>query len=351
MSFFVLNPRDDAAKWANLVDLLPAHLRDVHFSPGFMAAQAMLGHDPRLAVYTYENYVVVQPIIVRDIEIGGKWTGYRDIASTVGGFGGPASNHGGTLYQWFAESFTMWCRDNKIVSEFCALHPMLIEHQKKLLAGGPKLRERKQVVVLDLNADYAAKYHDNRRQGLQKARRAGLDITTAGVHGCDALIRLYREAMTRKHAAERWHLPDEHLRALFAMGTVVKAYTPDGSIASAALMLSRGQTAYYHLAANSPDHSKTGANELVVHWIAQEAKRRGCRWLHLGGGVTLAPDDPVLFFKGGFSDLRRPAMSYFRVFDPSVYKQLCVAKMEDEVDKTGAEFTTSFEPLYRRETI
>ena len=52
-------------------------------------------------------------------------------------------------------------------------------------------------------------------------------------------------------------------------------------------------------------------------------------------------DDSVLFFKGGFSDLRASAMSYFRVFDEGAYRQLCAEKVLREVDETGKEFATA----------
>lgn len=365
MSFSILSAWDDAAKWANIIDMLPAHLRDVHFSPEFMAAQAMLGHDPRLAIYAYQDYIVVQPFIVRDVEIGGKATGYRDIASAVGGYGGPLSNHNCTLYAWFIEAFQGWCRDNRIVSEFCALHPMLLGHQKMLLASGPKLSERKQVVVIDLTGPAAGAdaYHKRRAQGVTAAWRNTVRVmnypySTGAVAPATAahFVELYRETMLRQQAAQRWWLPDEYLIELCKFGVVFAAYAVgEDKPESAAILVGRKSgdrsTAYYHLAGNALRHPNVGANDLLVHEMAAWAKLAGFRWLHLGGGATAAEDDPVLFYKAGFSDLRRPAMSYFRVFDPSSYRALCAAKVEDEVDKTGAEFSTSFEPAYRREAV
>lgn len=368
MGFFVLDATKDAAKWANLVDMLPANLRDVHFSPEFMAAQAMLGHAPRMAVYTYQDYVVVQPFILRDVEISGIWTGYRDIANAVGGFGGPASNHNCTLYAWFAESFTAWCRDNRIVTEFCALHPMMHPHQKMLLSRGPELRQRKEVVVIDLSGSHAVAdgYHKRRVQGIAAARKAGVRVfnhpfprhVDASVAGPTAgqFISLYRETMLRQGAAQRWYLPDEHLLALCGFGIVFAAYKDgEDEPESAALLIGRKSgdrsTAYYHLAGNALRNIHVGANDLLIHDMVMWAKAAGFRWLHLGGGASSSPDDSVLFYKAGFSDLRRPAMSYFRVFDPSAYKMLCAAKAEEEIDATGAEFTTSFEPMYRREAV
>jgi lipid II:glycine glycyltransferase (peptidoglycan interpeptide bridge formation enzyme) len=134
-----------------------------------------------------------------------------------------------------------------------------------------------------------------------------------------------------------------------ALGTVFHAVSPDGDVVSAALMLLAHGTAYYHWAGNSGFYPKSGANDLLVDAMATEAKAAGCKRFHLGGGATSAADDAVLFFKSGFSDLRAPAVSYFRVFDEAAYRKLCAEKVRREVDETGAEFNTSFEPIYRRE--
>ena len=115
------------------------------------------------------------------------------------------------------------------------------------------------------------------------------------------------------------------------------------------MLMMRDGTAYYHLAANAGDHPRSGANDLLVHEMAMFAAKSGCKRFHLGGGATSDPADPVLFFKSGFSDLRAPAMSYFRVFDEATYAGLCAEKKRREVAETGTEFGTSFDPMYRRE--
>jgi hypothetical protein len=357
MSFELLHPVSDRDKWLRALAKLPTDKRDIHWSPDYLAAERLRGHDPRLAVYTYHEYVVCQPIIIRNIfpldadtlehEMPECWT-CRDVSSPYG-YGGPVSNHGRQLYAWFNESFTRWAAENRIVTEFCALHPFMTSHQIAMLRAVPQIKPvtRKQVVWIDLRCDFAGQYHDNRKAGIKKARKEGVAVGMGGKP--DGFIRLYRLTMLRKQAAARWYFSDEYLRALCDFGTVWYA-SVGGMTASAALMLMMMDgTAYYHLAANADVYPRSGANDLLVHEMAEFAARNGCKRLHLGGGATSDPSDAVLFFKSGFSDLRAPAMSYFRVFDEVAYKALCVEKKRREVAETGMEFGTAFEPLYRRE--
>src|SRR5882672_6322655 len=358
MGFELLHPKNDRDKWMRTIQKLPQALWDVHWTPDYMAAEELRGHAARLATYTYQDYVVAQPIIIRDIfpaevvnpnEPGPEefWT-CCDVSSPYG-YGGPASNHSQQLYAWFNESFTRWAQENRVVTEFCALHPFMTAHQLGLLKAVPTIqhKKRKDVVWIDLKCDFAEQYHDNRKAGVKKAAANGVVVRMGGRP--DEFIRLYRLTMLRKLATARWYFQEEYLRALCDFGTVWYAHVGDVVVSAALMLMMRDGTAYYHLAANSDAYPKAGANDMLVHEMAAFAARQGCKRFHLGGGATSDPSDPVLFFKSGFSDLRAPALSYFRVFDEAAYAGLCAEKKRREVAETGTEFGTSFEPLYRRE--
>src|SRR6202043_528148 len=186
------------------------------------------------------------------------------------------------------------------VAEYCLLNPMLFEHQSPLTGPCEVVR---QVVVMDL--DYAGltdRYHRRRAAGVETALKAGVFVTRASAA---EFVRLYQMAMARKGVTGRWDLSAEYLEALCGVGTVFAARVR-GAVESIALVLGNtgDHAAYYHLAANAGLHPQVGANDLLVHEIALWARAHGFRFLHLGGGVTAATDDPVLFYKAGFSDLR-----------------------------------------------
>jgi len=343
MGFELLHPVNDRDKWLRAIYQLPQALQDVHWTPDYMAAEEMRGHEARLATYTYRDYVVAQPIIIRDVQ-----GTMRDVSSPYG-YGGPATNHGQQLYAWFNESFVSWAMENRVVTEFCALHPFMTAHQLGLIKAAPTIqpKTRKDIIWIDLKGDFAEQYHANRKAGIKKATKEGVAVRMGG-HP-DEFIRLYRLTMLRKQASARWYFTDEYIKALCDFGTVWYASVADIVVSAALMLMMIDGTAYYHLAANSDFHPRAGANDLLIHEMAEFAARNGCKRFHLGGGATPDTTDSVLFFKSGFSDLRAPAMAYFRVFDEAAYAGLCVEKKRREVAETGTEFGTSFEPLYRRE--
>lgn len=346
MAFSVLAPHGaDAAKWSAVIDMLPLHLRDIHFTLEYAAAQELLGLKAKLAVYEWEGYVVVQPFALRLVKISAR--DEVDICSLYG-YGGPVSNHGHTLFAWFDEAFREWCGQSGVVCEFCALHPMLASHQLSLFRRMPSIKPipRKEVVVMDLRGDFEAAYKDRRKAGIKAARAAGIKVTAASC--TKDFARLYRATMVRTGALARWDFPDEYFDALIEIGAVFYAKIGD-HVESAALMIYGYDTAYYHFAGNAMENPKACANDLLVHEMAKFARKQGPKWFHLGGGATSSPDDTVLHYKAGFTDRRETAYSYFRVFDDTAYRDLCFLKIGIEIVETGAEFKSGFLPLYRRE--
>jgi hypothetical protein len=342
---------DGFRQWADVIAALPVAWQDVHLSAGYAAAQVHLGVEPMLAVYEAHDYRVVQPFALRKISIGG--IDATDVANLYG-YGGPASDHSWQLYAWFHEALMGWFADQDIVSEFCALNPMLGDRQRKLVKAKVELVERKPVVVVNLLHPPGQGYRDRRRAGIKAALNAGVRVSpTPGQTADDDrrindFIYLYDLTMHRKCAGSRWFFPVAYLKDLCRIGTLFVAEI-GGEVESAGLLLtSRSGDAYYHFAASAAGHSN-GANDLLVHEMANHARDIGMRRFHLGGGVTSVPDDPVLFYKAGFSDDRLMTTTYFRIIDREAYDDLCVAKRVQEIAETGVEFASAFLPMYRRE--
>lgn len=360
--FSLLHPSKDLDAWCAVLDAIGPLASDPHFSPWYVGAEVILGGQPLLATWRDPGgYLVAKPIVLRDVVVGGHRYG-RD-ATSPHGYGGPVSNGGPGAHQQFDEALTEWYRAAGVICEYTAFNPMLHYHQTFLVRdrAQPMLKKRKDVVVVNLTGPNWVSpqvdlrklgYHENRVAGINVARRKGVvPCSTIVVSDTDSqFVRMYGQAMERKGAAARWRFQDEYLLALCQHGTCFYALVGEDNPdpLSAALVLYGSETAYYHMAASGLTRI-TGANDLLVHHIALTARENGCKSLHLGGGPTSAPNDPVMFFKSGFSDLRAPAMAMFRVFDESTYRAACAAKAQQEIDETGAEFTTSFEPMYRRE--
>jgi lipid II:glycine glycyltransferase (peptidoglycan interpeptide bridge formation enzyme) len=75
----------------------------------------------------------------------------------------------------------------------------------------------------------------------------------------------------------------------------------DDEPVAAAIFLVGSEVVEYLLSASSQAGKRLGGTNLLIHEAAQAARSKGCRALYLGGGTDDQPDNPLLFFKAGFS--------------------------------------------------
>jgi hypothetical protein len=357
---------EDAARWTALVARLPRPLQDIHLLPEYGRIYRVQGFDPRLAVLETPDGIVLQAFVLRPLGAlpflaeAPDRAAFFDVANPYG-FGGPVSTAepeaGRGLYAAFDAAFTAWCEPAKVASEFCSLHPLMHETQRALMAGVREAAHEKDVVLIDLAPD-----EDEMVRGLRKghrssitlARRSGVEVAAvaASPENIALFTDIYTETMVRRDAAQRWFLPADFFSATLGelgpgRSTLLFARL-DGEVEAASLVIHDFATAYYHFAGARATRPELGVNNLMVWEAALTAKRAGYAWLHLGGGVTSAPDDSLLRFKAGFSAARAPLYTYFAIRDAATYRQLCGRKIAFEESELGVALNSDFLPLYRR---
>ena len=145
---------------------------------------------------------------------------------------------------------------------------------------------------------------------LAEARRAsrfGVIATNEG-SSADALALFraeYSKAMDRKQAGEKYYDIAERLE-LWAGNKDVMVVSAPGA---GAVFLMGDPWAHYHLSYRTPQAHNTAMHaifDMAVPLIAA----RGCKHIHLGGGITPALDDPLYKFKSRIG--RLPWTVYFQ---------------------------------------
>lgn len=327
---------DDATRWDQLVEYLPFDLRDVHVSSAWGRLNEKPGVNAMLAVLIdiEQGYLVCQPFLHREVadphNSDNRWT---DVTSA--GYGGPMTS--ATLpTKWqgnqFQRDWLAWCEANRVVSEFYLANPVHAAHQSVLLAYGCVEIAERAVALLHLGNDeeLVRGMRPNRRQSLRKANSAII----RPINGV-TMWAVYNQAMQRKAAAERWQLSPTYFdRLLDHGGTILGAYDGHQLKAVAAFLLQGRGTAYYHLAATVEPPSSGFADQLIVAG-AKLAMNAGFDWLHLGGGLSAAPDDSLMQYKASFGGIRRPAYSVRLVHNREAY------------DRLSGDRLTAFFPAYR----
>lgn len=336
------NRVEDVRRWEELVE--GSLLGDVYHRPGYVLAYAAAGHGRAVALVVsnggHARFLV--PLLIRrgpPLAGGGLLTD----AFSPYGYGGLLSLHGleppsGEEMDGLVEGLQQWCASREIICCVLRLHPLF--KQQTWFANldpaqyGMQWHFRGPTVALDLaNWDD----HDDCPRGMRKGRHSDLQLARRHLRvtwsdardpeSVAAHVKRFREiydlTMSRLGAEDFYKFPAEYYTALTAglgeqLGVAV-AWQGESPVGTAMFLYSR-HYAHYHLSGTTDQGRQTKAASLLVNAGAARARQRGCRLLHLGGGVR--EDDSLLEFKRGFGGQTYNYMTLSIVADQSRYDRL-----------------------------
>jgi len=293
-------------------------LQDVYIREDFAALHAR--PDPIDSLMT-DGFQCVSA--VRSIED----SPYEDM-ETPWGYGGPAAINEASFWRGIG----MWRQrqaDRGRVAEFVRIHPFL--NPVALRGFLDQIRFDRLTVVVDLTEAAEIRrrrYSKGTRYSLRKAEQR-LEIKPLGRE--DALIfrRLYDAGLSRNEAANSYYFDDAYFADLLdADWSHNWAAYLDGEAIAVASFLCGGPFAHYHLSGGTDVARDSFANYLLLETAFEHFAAKGTRWMHLGGGRTVAPDDHLLRFKAKFSPIMVPFYTGGIIFDHSTYNALSKGQSE-----------------------
>jgi methionyl-tRNA formyltransferase len=129
--------------------------------------------------------------------------------------------------------------------------------------------------------------------------------------------------MRRVDASEFFHFPWSYYERLSGLGTdlgIAIAWHGDRAVGAAVFMVGR-KYAHYHLSASDNTGYKYKASTLLVVEGAKWARRRGCRSMHLGGGMLV--NDSLMGFKRSFGGQQHEFGHITLIGDRARYNSMC----------------------------
>jgi hypothetical protein len=306
--------------------------------------------------------VIVYPFFLRRIasllflDSPEYWNNYSDIVSPYG-YSGPLVNvvennehEKGRVWSEFLDAVHAYCLDQKIVSEFVRLHPLLQNHRYYLKVSNG-LERRGSVVTMDLSQSDEKVWQGFTKENRKKIRRAqvnGLRVEEANTPAdVNLFAQLYHHNMQRVQAHDWYLFPEAWLRELHARFsehlTLFFVYEGDRVVAGASLFHMNGLVNNF-LSAMAEDCRQFAPNNLLFYEIILWAKRRGYRWYNMGGGYRI--NDGVMRFKLNFSQHSEDFHTYQKVHLVEAYEAL-VQELRQTLSSTIQVEESNYFPLYR----
>lgn len=236
-------------------------------------------------------------------------------AKTPYDFGGPRIVAGTPDLGAFTEQWSLALRQHGVITEFNRLHPF---HPCP-----PDATFHADNLAVDLTVGYdavRAAFHGSWRRDLQKAERTEAVFSCTATPDAD-LVRtfstLYDLTMDRVDAAPWYRFDLSTFQALLALPPVSLAtVTLEDEVVAAALLLTSGDTTFYHLSASRPTE-RIWPNHLLLDGLIRTSLERGASTLHLGAGA------PALRrFKSRVANHAVPYHLVRRVLDPVAVERI-----------------------------
>lgn len=249
--------------------------------------------------------------------------------------------------QELSESF----RAGGVCSAFFRMNPMLSGNFAEIFPAN-FFAPSSDTIAMDLRLDDTAMW-ESIRHGHQwvitKCKKLGfVPRMVPFAENIDDFMTIYRETMDRVKARDSYYFQRDYFERLASFSEHVHCCFADfeGEPAAACVVFECGGIVQAHLGGTKTNFMKKSPFHLVLYHLAQWARERGNRHLHLGGGVG-GSDDRLFEFKRGFSDQIFPFYTVRMITDQDRYAALTKLRTET-ASATGVEFVDSdYFPAYR----
>tara|TARA_R110002049_G_scaffold27321_2_gene94038 strand:- start:122470 stop:123579 length:1110 start_codon:yes stop_codon:yes gene_type:complete len=340
----------DSNEWDEIVRSMNGH-SVYQFAAYHRLAAQMDGGSARLFFFEKGSRRIAIPLIIRDIPsscLRGDEV-LRD-ATSVYGYPGILSNTDDAPAE-FIDRFQFVLQEEmrreNVVTVFVRLGAF--RNSIELIRGLGDVEKIGDTVAIDLSLCDETRfrgYRRNHRQNISQLRRLGakthVDVDYTNLSRFE---NAYRLSMQRVGANDwfTFGLPYFDQLCTSCSDDVVLLQTMvDDEFMCGGLFFSSGDVAYAHLTATADEWVGKSPTKVLFEDAASFFKQRGCRWLHLGGGLG-AREDNLYRFKCGFSDQRFPFHVWKYVVDMKRYQELC---RPTRIPSMGDKYE-SFFPQYR----
>ncbi|MEJ8858367.1 hypothetical protein WKW79_27620 [Variovorax robiniae] len=302
---------------------MPISVRPFSLHPCYVEADAV--RTPRLQpihlVYESQGDTWMHSFHRGQDPVSGFWD-----ASSPYGYGGPLFTSSDSEFLNLAwAAYVQWMREQSVVVEYLRFHPMT--GNDYCYPG--KVTPNREVVWIDLEAgDWTGQYAHRLRYSLKKASKFALHVeeTPLSVH-VSRFGRFYRDAMAEMGASDFYFFTDRYFQLLASRPDAQLAVCRQGSEEDApwlaACVLLRGSSiSEYHLAGTTAEGRAVCASNFLLHACTRSANKSEQKIFYLGGGTDPSSENPLLFFKGSYSPLRRTYKTGTQLFDAARYAQL-----------------------------
>lgn len=275
---------------------------------------------------------------------------YFDIITPYG-YGGPiileASNKQELLKE-YSEEFSLYCKENNIVSEFIRFHPIYMNAiDFKDIYTVEYCRKTVGTNLKDYCDPIQEEFSKNARREIKQALKKDIKIhIIEKPENLDNFKKLYYETMERNNASDYYYFDEIYFNEMILNlkdYILVVELEYEGEIIASEIYLIKDKILHAHLLGSSAKLLELNAGSFVESIAANWGKEHEYNYIHHGGGRTSDPEDSLFKYKKKFG--KNTEFDFYigkKIWNKDVYN-----KLVEEKELTEKEKESQFFPLYR----
>lgn len=301
---------------------------------------------PELFIYESGDSFVYYPYIRRpldtvDFDTNRDLSAHSDIVSSWY-YGGPLfSGTDETIITEFVDSFSEYCKEERIVAEFVRFDPNIRNHADFSCLEPVHNRQTVPVHLTKSKDKIWDEYEGRNQRAIRQAKESALVIDRQpDMSDLSDFHSIYMSAMAARDASEHYRFSQQFFEqildtSLFSL--VVARY--DGTVVGGFIIAHDDTYSHHYLSASNPEYWDYRVNNLMYHDVVMYMHETGRKIFDFQGGRP-----GVFKFKKGFSPDRGQFHIGQRTHLPEIYDELVEAAGEAGIDTDSGYF-----PAYRIE--
>lgn len=280
---------------------------DVYWLSGYVKAFYIHGDGEPLLFYYNDGTtrginVVMKRDIAKDEHFKDKIEAgqYFDFATPYG-YGGWIIE--GQEVNKLFEAYSIWLKENRIISEFVRFHPILQNHER--CNNFYKVIQLGEVVHMDLSSPESIWNNiiSKNRNMIRKAIKNNIKIYNGRFQNIyDRFREIYNGTMDKDNAEKYYYFGSDFYTSILEdlpQNAQVFWAEKDGKVIAASIMLTSNGYMNYHLSGSLREYSSLAPGNLILYKAALWGYENGCKTFYLGGGVG-SGEDSLFKFKRAF---------------------------------------------------
>lgn len=321
---------------------------DIYFDDSYGKLYEEIEHGEAV-VYTFESQygTIRHSFIKREIPLKVNNQAYYDIVTPYG-YGGPIiieTIDEKKLVAEFEEEFNIYCKDNRIVSEFIRFHPMLNNAEKvDEVYNISHIRNTVGTNLKDFEDPFQSEFSKSCRKNVRKALKKDVDYKiTESPNDIKSFLNIYYSTMDRNKAEDYYYFDESYFNTCLEIFKenilIVEAIYKEKTIAMGFYFIYNNYI-HTHLSGTLSEYLHLSPAYVLRYALTVWGKDNGYEYIHHGGGTSNDPEDSLYKFKKQFG--KHTEFEFYigkRIWNKNIYNQLC--------KEIGVNAESDFFPAYR----